>query len=72
MPDNWTYVAAAYALAVVVFGGYWRWLARKEHDLRTLALSRIASRVDSTMRSRQPSETAPPRPQPSSRPPRQP
>ena len=34
MPDNWSYVAAAYALAIVVFGGYWRWLASKERDLR--------------------------------------
>jgi hypothetical protein len=67
MPDNWTYVAAAYVTAAVVFGGYWRWLGRKERDLRTLALSRI----DNTTRSRQPSETDHPRPEPASRPPLQ-
>ena len=42
MPDNWGFVAAAYGLAAVVFGGYWRWLsgqrtrarrpARRSHD----------------------------------------
>ena len=40
MPDNWTFVAAAYGLAVVVFGGYWRWLARKERELAALRLPR--------------------------------
>jgi hypothetical protein len=46
MPDNWTFVAAAYGLAALVFGGYWRWLARKELELRTLAVRdpRAASR----------------------------
>ena len=67
MPDNWTYVAAAYALAVAVFGGYWRWLGQKERDLRTLS----ASRIDNTLRSRQPSGTGHPRPEPASRPPLQ-
>jgi hypothetical protein len=68
MPDNWTFVAAAYGLAAVVFGGYWRWLAHKERDLRALALSR----VDNTTRSRQPSISGHPRPEPASRPPLQP
>jgi len=40
MPDNWGFVIAAYALAALVLGGYWRWLARREHDLLTLAGSR--------------------------------
>jgi hypothetical protein len=61
MPDNWTYVAAAYVLAAVVFGGYWRWLGQKERDLTTLA----------TSRSRQPSMPAHPRSEPGSRPPLQ-
>ena len=59
MPDNWGFVAAAYALAALVFAAYWRRLARRERELRTL-------------RSRQPSTSGHPRPEPSSRPPLQP
>ncbi len=33
MPDNWGFVAAAYLLAALVFGGYWRRLARIERTL---------------------------------------
>ena len=33
MPDNWGFVAAAYLLAAVVLGGYWRRLARIERAL---------------------------------------
>ncbi len=40
MPDNWTYVAAAYALAAVVFGAYWLRLGRRERELATLAAPR--------------------------------
>jgi hypothetical protein len=40
MPDNWGFVAAAYVLAVLLLGGYWRRLARRERDLETLAASR--------------------------------
>ena len=36
MPDNWGFVAAAYALAAVVLGAYWRMLARKERELNAL------------------------------------
>ena len=36
MPDNWEFVAAAYAVAALVLGGYWRMLARKEHTLTAL------------------------------------
>ena len=36
MSDNWGFVAAAYAVAAVVLGGYWRMLARKERELITL------------------------------------
>jgi hypothetical protein len=42
MPDNWGFVAAAYGLAVVVFGGYWRWLARKDRELAALAAGRVS------------------------------
>jgi len=60
MPDNWGFVLAAYGLAAFVFLGYWRWLIRKEHDLRAL-------RSDRAMRSHSPSRTAHPRPEPGSR-----
>jgi hypothetical protein len=55
MPDNWGFVAAAYGLAAVVFGGYWRWLRGKERELAAL------------MRSHQPSRPAHPRAYPASR-----
>jgi hypothetical protein len=55
MPDNWGFVAAAYGLAAVVFGGYWRWLRGKERELAEL------------QRSHQPSRSAHPRPEPASR-----
>ncbi len=33
MPDHWGFVFAAYGLAAVVLGGYWRRLNRRERDL---------------------------------------
>jgi hypothetical protein len=36
MPDNWGFVAAAYALTALVLGLYWRHLVRKEKELRSL------------------------------------
>lgn len=33
MPDNWGFVLAAYGLAVVVLGGYWRRLVRRGRAL---------------------------------------
>ena len=62
MPDNWGFVIAAYALAVVVFGAYWRRLARRERELAALGK---AVRNDRASRSHQPSEPAHPRPDPS-------
>ena len=47
MSDNWSFVAAAYGLAVVVFGGYWRWLGQKERELETLRVSGQPSRTSS-------------------------
>jgi hypothetical protein len=35
MTDHWNFVAAAYGLAVVVLGGYWRRLVKKERELMT-------------------------------------
>jgi hypothetical protein len=64
MPDNWGFVAAAYGLAVVVFGGYWRWLGQKERELGAL-------RVDRASRSQPPSGTGHPRPEPGLRSPLQ-
>jgi hypothetical protein len=37
MPDNWSFVAAAYALTAVVLGMYWRHLVRKENEVRRSA-----------------------------------
>ena len=78
MPDNWTFVAAAYGLAAIVFIAYGRWLKRREHELTTLSASRQAVRNDSqavladnTSRSRPPSETGHPRPEPGRRAPLQ-
>lgn len=33
MADNWQFVAAAYGLAAVVLGGYWRRLVRLDREL---------------------------------------
>jgi len=33
MPDNWSFVIAAYLLAAVVLGAYWRHLVKKEREL---------------------------------------
>ena len=33
MPDNWGFVLAAYGLAAVALGGYWRRLVRRHRDL---------------------------------------
>ena len=37
MPDNWGFVLAAYGLAAGVLLAYWRFLARRERDLRGAA-----------------------------------
>ncbi len=36
--DHWGFVAAAYAVAVLAFGGYWRHLVHLERTLKTPAL----------------------------------
>ena len=36
MTDHWNFVAAAYGLAVLVLGGYWRRLVRKEREVAAL------------------------------------
>jgi hypothetical protein len=64
MPDNWGFVAAAYGLAFVVFGGYWRWLAQRERELSAL-------RGDRAGRSHPLPSSAHPRPEPGPRAPLQ-
>ena len=36
MPDNWGFVAAAYAIAALILGGYWRHLLKREQELAAL------------------------------------
>ncbi len=36
MPDHWGFVLAAYGIAVLLLGGYWRRLVRREHELGAL------------------------------------
>ena len=71
MPDNWTFVAAAYALAALVFGGYWLRLGRMQRELAAGRTDREAVRNDRASRSQQPSKTGHPRSEPASRPPLQ-
>jgi len=33
MPDNWSYVLAAYGVAAVALIGYWRYLGARSRDL---------------------------------------
>ena len=40
MGDNWGFVAAAYLLALLILGGYWRRLTRRERELDALAAAR--------------------------------
>jgi hypothetical protein len=36
MPDNWGFVIAAYGLAALVLGGYWRRLQHRERESRRI------------------------------------
>ena len=83
MPDNWGFVAAAYAVTAGILAGYWRMLARKERALTGLrpgpgarvgaggGAAAAGVRDDHEGRSRQPSQTGHPRSEPASRPPLQ-
>ena len=42
MPDNWGFVLAAYGLAAIVLGGYWRRLVRRERDVTAAEARRRA------------------------------
>jgi uncharacterized protein YjeT (DUF2065 family) len=71
MPDNWSFVAAAYGLTALVLGLYWRRLARKEKTLSELT-KRVAGTASSVVgtassvaeRSQSPSGPAHPRREP--------
>jgi hypothetical protein len=41
--DHWPFVLAAYGVAAVVLGGYWRHLRRRERALAALADRRAAA-----------------------------
>ena len=47
MPDNWGFVIAAYGLAAVVLGGYWRRLVRREREIAALVVRRAGGRAGS-------------------------
>jgi len=55
MPDNWGFVAAAYGLAALVLGGYWRYLRRRERELHSERATSQARPVGATA----PSEASP-------------
>jgi hypothetical protein len=57
--DNWGFVAAAYGLTAIVLLIYWRRLAKQERELEALNRSNAE-------RSREPSSSGLPRPEPSS------
>ncbi len=44
MPNHWGYVIGAYALALLVFGGYWRRLIRRQRELETRPSRRRGAR----------------------------
>ena len=78
MPDNWSFVAAAYGLTAAVLFVYWRRLAKKEREV-TMRERSNANRSRPTAersrlsaeRSQEPSSTGHPRPKPAARPPLQ-
>ncbi|HEV8585673.1 MAG TPA: hypothetical protein VGT02_11950 [Methylomirabilota bacterium] len=64
MPDNWSFVAAAYGLTAAVLLWYWLRLGKKEREIAVL--TRLTAE-----RSRGPSSSGHPRPEPGSRTPLQ-
>jgi hypothetical protein len=46
MPDNWPFVFAAYGLAALVLGGYWRRLHRRERELAARERRHGAARAE--------------------------
>jgi hypothetical protein len=54
MPDNWGFVAAAYGLAALGLGGYWRYLRRRAREINSEGATSRARPVGATA----PSETS--------------
>jgi hypothetical protein len=46
MPDGWSFVFAAYGLAALVLGGYWRRLYRRERELAARERRNAAARAE--------------------------
>jgi hypothetical protein len=46
MPDGWSFVFAAYGLAALVLGGYWRRLHRLERELAARERRHGAARAE--------------------------
>ncbi len=44
MANHWGYVIGAYVLALVVFGGYWRRLVKREREVQTRPTRRRGAR----------------------------
>jgi hypothetical protein len=44
MPDHWGFVLAAYGIGVLLLGGYWRRLRRREQELGALKRRRETQR----------------------------
>ena len=66
--DHWGFVFAAYGIAAVALGAYWRHLCRRERELTDLA-SEMINRTE--QRSHIPPGAGHPRPKPASRTPLQ-
>lgn len=69
MPDNWSYVFAAYAIAAIVLGGYWRRLARGERELDRRERRAAASATRPGQSEPRPPHAGHSRPEPAARPP---
>ena len=54
MPDNWSFVIAAYLLAAVVLGGYWRHLVKKERELESDVPGRSGVPVNQSVKGTEP------------------
>ena len=67
MPDNWSYVFAAYAVAAVVFGAYWRRLARREREVGALEQTAAPPSVPTDATDSRASRPGPPRFEPGTR-----
>ena len=62
--DHWGFVLAAYAIAAVALGAYWRHLCRRDRELTALAAKNMINRT--AQRSQAPPGSGHPRPNPAS------